>query len=593
MSGPRSTRRPASGVRLAVVVLLLAACSTGPGVAPDFGATTSTTGAGPSTTLSTLAPSRYGGTIVVGVGIGGSPRTLNPLLEGPDTAVLDLIAPAVFALGYRIDPLTGLAVPHALEEIPSLENGGVVDNGDGTIDVSVTVSRDAEWADGAPMTAADLEFTYRLAVDPSLAIREDIARRYAPILPDSVVAEGRTLSFTMAATTEYQFLFDLIVPRHAVEGSDFERDWTDTLWVSGGPFVLGTWRPGQFLEVVRNEAYWHLGTVGEPLPYLDRIIFRFYEPGAGPDPRLIDGFEAGDVDIVAIGDPGRNAAAFGTVDGGRVEIEEGLRWDHLNFQFGPGNRNGETLNRHVEFRRAIAHAIDRSALAVEVGGTPLTSALRLQGVDAGDPWGRYEYDPDEVANLLFQLENRIERDLFAGDGPRVVITVPSEPTRSVNLAGALVTMLRSAGFDAELQLEDSVLFLGTTVDNGSWDVSTWQFRGGPGPGSAEAFVDMFDPEGLPFVGSNFFRWGTIDSTVDGPEVEEYRSLVEQLAATIDPTEVEDLLVRAEDILADQVVIIPLLVADQVGVAVRDGITGPGVNRYQGLMWNADEWHVGE
>lgn len=526
---------------------------------------------------------------MVGVGIGGSPRTLNPLLDGPDTEVLDLIAPAVFAVGYRVDPVTLDLVPHVLEAIPSIENGGVVDNGDGTITVTVSVASGARWADGAPITAADLEFTWSLIVDRDLSIRPELVRRYSHIAADSVVADGRTLTFTMATTTEYELLFDLIVPRHAVEGSDFETAWTDTMWVAGGPFQLAAWQPGQYLEVVRNEGYWDTGALEEPLPYLDRMIFRFYELGDDPDPRLVEAFATGDVDVVAL-DDGSDSAAFASVDGAVVEVAAGMQWDHVNFQFGPGNRNAESLNRHIEFRRAVAHAIDRTRLAVEVGGRPLASTLRLYGTSfIESPWERYEYDLEEVRSLLFTLENEIGRDLFAGDGPRVVLTIPSDGTSSTELGGALVTMLRTAGFDAELQLEDSALFFGTTVGNGTWDLSMWRFGGGPGLGTGTAFVEMFDPDGLPFVGSNFYRWGTIDSTVSGPEVDAYRDVLRRLRETVDPQEVAALLAEAEEILADQVVLIPLLVSDEIGIAIRDGLVGPGLNRVQGIMWNSDQW----
>lgn len=577
--------------RGAVAAIVFAACATGTGIQP--GTTVDTVPAEPSTTVTTTASTPYGGTVVVGVGTGGSPRSLNPLLDGPDTAMLDLIAPAVFAIGYRVDPATFELVPHVLEAIPSIENGGVVDNGDGTIDVAVTVAPEARWAGGPPITAADLEFTWRLIVDPALPIRPELVRRYSNIDPDSVVADGRTLSFTMTATPEYELLFDLIVPRHSVEGSDFTGDWNDTLWAAGGPFEFGAWQPGQYLEVVRNEEYWNVGSRGEPLPYLDRLIFRFYETGDPPDPRLVEAFGTGDVDVVVF-DEATESAVFRADESAVVEIAPGLFWDHLNFQFGPGNRNPESLNRHVEFRRAIAHAIDRSRLALEVGGTPLTSAMRPYDRSFTEsPWADYEYDLEAVKGLLFTLENEIGRDLFAGDGPRVVLTVASDGERSIALGGALVTMLRTAGFDAELQLEDSALFFGSTVDNGTWDLATWRFAGGPGLGAGIEFVQMFDPDGLPFVGANYYRWGTIDSTVSGDAVEAYRDTLFRLRGTIDPEEVVALLVEAESLLAEQVVLIPLLSSGESGMARREGLSGPTVNPVQGVIWNVDEWQLGD
>jgi len=94
----------------AALLLVLAGCALSPGVGPDPGAATSSTPPPTTTTTTTTTPSRYGGTAVIGIGDAGSPRTLNPFLDGPDVAVLEIIGPAVFARGWIADPVTGLGV---------------------------------------------------------------------------------------------------------------------------------------------------------------------------------------------------------------------------------------------------------------------------------------------------------------------------------------------------------------------------------------------------------------------------------------------------------------------------------------------------
>ena len=72
-------------------------------------------------------------------------------------------------------------------------------------------------------------------------------------------------------------------------------DWNDTMWVSGGPFVLEQWSRGEFITLTRNPNYWKSDPdTGQQLPYLDRVIFRFI-----PDATtLIAEFKARRIDVI-------------------------------------------------------------------------------------------------------------------------------------------------------------------------------------------------------------------------------------------------------------------------------------------------------
>lgn len=596
ISDMESVRRARLLYVVAVWATVLAACAGSRGVAPADGVTVP-----PSTTSTTVASvttpvSAYGGTVVVGVADGGSPRGLNPFLESPDTGVLDLIAPAVFAQAYDIDPVTGERIPDALEAVPSLADGTIVDNGDGTMSVTVTIVDGARWADGTPMTAADLEYTIRVATDPDLPIRPEIAASYARIVPGSARGDGRTLTFTMRAGSDPGALFAFIVPRHAVETSDFASDWDDRLWVSGGPFVLSDWQPGSFIELSRNEEYWKVTEAeGAPLPFLDRVVVRFFEPGDQVDARLVLGFETGDLDVVVFDRAEERAAAFGEARaaGAIVESVASGEWDHLNFQFGPANRNDRSLNDRLEFRSAVAAALDIEALAAERGTVRLDSVLEpyLPGTNSA-AFADIQHDRERVTALLYELELATGRDMFAGDGPAVVLTVASSVPSTVALAGEIVVMLREAGIGAQLQLEGSELFFGSTLDNGSWDVSTWRIGAGHGLGAAMDFIRVYDPDGLPFVGENYFRWGTVDSKVSGAATRRYGEIVDALDETVDPDAILALLIEAEQILADQVVLLPLIVSHLTGTGYWPAaVAGVASNPRQGVLWNVDTWRV--
>jgi len=576
-----------------VVVLCLAvwSCAPAPGVAPAGTTTVPVT----STTVPTATTS--GGRIsrvAVGVGSHAAPRTLNPFLDGPDTAILDLIGPAFFAAGYDIDPETRQPVPDVLATIPTLANGGLTTNPNGTMDVAVGVNPGAVWADGTRITAADLAFTIETVTDPALPIRSDLRSRYARIVPGSVRASGLELRFRMDIHPDVELLFDLILPAHAVAGSDFVNDWNDRTWVSGGPFEVESYQPGQYLALSRNDLYWKVdAATGGRLPYFDSMVVRFFDPADSEDPRLFRAFQARDLDVAVMDFSQDGAGDYLELEreGARLIAAPGMVWEQINFQFGPGNRNGESLNQFPRYRRAVMHAIDRVALAERSGTVPLSSALRIYLPHlADDPWAVYDYDDEETAGLLFNLGEDIGQDLFAGGGPRLVITTSSDSTGTVAMAGALVVMLNEAGIGAELQLEDPSLFFGQTLDNGTWDVAAWRFEGSPGRSGAIAFIELFDPEGLPFIGSNFFRWGTVDSLVADSSTMRYAQIVDEIRATIDPAEIDRLLLEAEGLLASQAVLLPLLVHERSGAAVwMDRVTGVTANPAQSELWDVETW----
>ena len=84
----------------------------------------------------------------------------------------------------------------------------------------------------------------------------------------------------------------------------------------------------------------------------------------------------------------------------------------------------------------------------------------------------------------------------------------------------------------------------------------------------------------------------MDSVVGNDQTRRYRQIIDTLDQTADPNIVRDLLVQAEAILADQVVILPLILSGQVGIAYwPEAVTGVRINPVQGPLWNVDIWRV--
>ena len=551
---------------------------------------------GPTITYDPAVP-RYGGEVVVGDD--QIPPTLNPYAPGGDNFIVALIGQAHMARAFDVDPDSLQLIPDALDEIPTIGNGGVVVNDDSTMDVTWRLRSAAEWADGFPITGADLEFTLMFARAGSECAGTELASELPAADVVEVGEESITLRFA-GPTLEYEELFEWIVPRHQVEGTDYCDDWNRTPWVSGGPFSFVDWdRDEPSISFERNDNYWKFDDQGQQLPYLDSVKFLFEVETEN----IIGLFTNRELDVINpppfIGESDGIPVEAWRGAGAVVEIVPGPVWEHVNFQFGPENRNVDSLNGVLEFRQALAHGIDRRALLDDAGYSYLTVANSFLGTydstATNFPWARYEHNQDKARALIAAACARVDRDCDE-EPPRVVYSTTSNADYRPRVAEQLAQQLTDIGIVVELQLEDSQLFFGDTLNQGSWDVGNWAWVGSVGSAALVEAFDRFAPGEGPPEGSNFYRWGSPGSSVEGDEaVAQFNELLERIRSSVDSAAVVSLARQLEQILADQVVIIPLNSRITVGAVWADEVQGYRMNpSIAGHTWNIEHWYrVGE
>jgi peptide/nickel transport system substrate-binding protein len=546
----------------------------------------------------------YGGEAIMGNE--QEPPTLNSFAPGGDNFIVALLGQAYWTGVQDIDGYTLEFIPEVVTELPTVANGGLTINEDGTETVRYTIRDEAMWADGVPISGDDFMFTYDTIVNPDLPIFRSI---YVDILPESVVAGPKTFEYTLAApTVQTELLFGTLIPKHDVEGTDFINDWNDTMWVSGGPFEFDQWQKGEFIRLTRNANYWKTDAVtGQQLPYLDSVIFRFIPETAS----LITAFKAREIDIVS---PSPSIEAIEDLQslepaGAEVEVLSGPIWEHLNFQFGENRllKNPGSYNEFIEYRHAVAHTIDRRKIVDEIlkgQVRPLESYVEpFSPTLSQNAWAQYDYNPDKAIALLVELCARDDTDCDANPVTTVFSTTSNNDAR-VTLSQLFVEMFEDVGIIYEIQLEDSSLFFGETLDFGNWDLAEWAWVGSPGFSGLVAINDIFDPGGAPPGGQNFYRWGT--PAVDGQDPEgfnqgesavideftaRFAELRDELNATVDERELVALINEAEGLIADQAVIIPLYGRLDPGAVWADELGGYKHNPSQaGDTWNVEEWY---
>lgn len=377
----------------------------------------------------------------------------------------DLVVASLWDINDNLE-----AVPVLVEEVPSLENGGISED---FMTYTITLKEGLLWSDGEPLTAEDLVFTYQMIEDPANNTIQ--GGPIADALESVELVDELTFKLTFNAPKPFPEDMagspglSTILPEHVfgpiyeAEGSIEFAEANLEPTVFSGPYVLSEWRIGESMTFEANPNY-----VFGP-PSIERVIIRFF-----PDTdSQFAAFAAGQLDIVpnvSEGDIPRVAALSDdveivTVFGGYIESI----W--LNIRDEEWPEAGHPALRDVRVRQAIRHAINRDGLTAELlaGATSPTDSI-YAGSPFEDPnLGVAEYNVDE-ANRLLDEAGWVDSD---GDGVRDKDGVPLELRYSTTNAGwrmniqAVVQQdLAEVGIATILEAFPASEFFGTWSNNG-------------------------------------------------------------------------------------------------------------------------------
>jgi peptide/nickel transport system substrate-binding protein len=290
--------------------------------------------------------------------------------------------------------------PDTLEYHPQLAtNWKISDDG---MSFTFYLRRGVLWSDGEPFTADDVLFSYQLIMNEKVdAARQ---RAYYQKIKSLVKKNDYEVVFTMSEP--YYESFDLcgtisVVPKHFYSKYTPQQiNENPGLLMGSGPYKFrdpAAWRPGQKVELVRNELYW-----GEPGTF-DRIIFLEVEEEAAEETM----FGNGELDVFAT-QPEQYKRLLGdkamTSRANHFEFESPMN----GYYFIAWNQKlGGKPTRFADprVRKAMTMLTDRDRINKEVylGFATTISGPFTAGSPQSDPGIKpLPYDPDAAKALLVQ-----------------------------------------------------------------------------------------------------------------------------------------------------------------------------------------------
>jgi peptide/nickel transport system substrate-binding protein len=511
-----------------------------------------------------------GGRIVIGVQ--QEPELLSEILNA--TATNNLICGLVFSRFVKYDDKLGL-VPDLIEEIPTLENGGISPD---YLTYTYKLRRNAFWHDGVPVTSADVAFTYRVIMDPAINVE---SREGWDAIASVETPDEYTVVFRLARPfpdfVSETFFDESVLPAHILEGETgeaFQRSRFHHSPVGSGPFKFKDWRPGSHLTLARNDAYYGEG------PYLDEIIFKFV-----PDENaLLVQLETGEIDIYDNADVSF-LSRLKTIPGIDVHLTPTMMYEHLDL-----NTESRILgDRRV--RQALNFATDRKALA-DIAYDGIVQPTVLDEYPSSKYYstaaaGAVEYDPLRARRLLREA-GWVDRDgdgILEKDGEDLVLTISTTAGRLNRERAEMVLrdQYREVGIDLKIRNYNPTVFAGSyeekgILKTGRFDLAMYAWLSSPEPATKE---DLYSISTIPPAGQNHPRFRN----------ERLTALLERGAHETNETKRIAIYREVAGILVEEVPVIPLFWYTAVDACNRRLKNYKPNPTQSSDTWNANTWYL--
>lgn len=488
--------------------------------------------------------------------------------------------------------------------IPNKDFGTYEKTSDDPLTVKYTISDDAKWSDGTPVTAGDFIFHWAANNDTVKAegsetpLFDSISFEQGKYIPEAPEGEADGKEFTVTYPEPYadwEILISTALPAHIVAkeaGMSFEelvtaakeKDvealtpaaefWNDgwdfspgelpdaSLVPSMGPYKFkdGGWQAGQSITLEANPEYW-----GTP-PATKELVLRFADPKTH-----VQALQNGDLDVI---EPQATVDTLQQLEGlgedVNVQTGDQLTWEHVDYNRGEGSVFADS----PELREAFALCLPRQQI-VDNLIKPIYADAQVMNLREVFPFqDKYQEVVDEAYPKEMDEPN-IEKakELVEKSGvstPTVRLGYQAGNQRRTETVALIKSSCDQAGFD--VQDANSPVFFKEVMPAGDYDAALYAWAGS---GQKASGANIYQSDGA-----------QNQQSYNNPEVD---AAWDKLATSLDENEQLEQVKTIEKLLWEDFQAIPLyahpgLVGHKADVAnVRDTAA------QSGALWNVEQW----
>jgi peptide/nickel transport system substrate-binding protein len=545
------------------------------------------------------------------------PKTFNAVLSQESSEVLPLIGEGLITE----NGLTG-AVEPALAESWKIAPDGK--------QITFVLKNNLKWSDGQSLTVDDVLFTFN-DVYFNKAIptdtRDVLRVGKSGAIPTVKKLDERRIEFSIPEPFA-PFLRVIggigLLPKHILQKSIETKDsqgqpnflsvWgTDTQPLSNivvpGPYMIESYRIGERVVLRRNPYYWRRGPKEEPQPYIERIVIQVVE---STDTALLQ-FRSGGIDVEGVSPDyfsllkrEEKKRGFKIYSGG-----PSLTTSYISFNLNKGKgKAGKPFVdpvkskwfNNLEFRRAIAHGIDRQQMLNNIYqglGSFQHSIIAVQSPyylspEKGLP--TYEYSPTKAKELLLKAGFKYspKNELVDAEGHRVRFSMITNAGNKIREAmGAQIQQdLAAIG----IKVDFNPLAFNALVDkldnSKQWDCLLLGF-GGAGVEPNSSF-NIWSVTG----GLHAFNQGPKagQKPIQGWEVSDWERKIGDLyiegAQELDETKRKAIYAEAQKLVQEYLPFIYTIQSRSFS-AVRNSVKNVKYSALGGSLWNIHELKIAE